>query len=127
MTTRPALSFVQKSTLTVFGILVATGFLTSLAQTALAQTPNSSQPTDIFQDQDRNDPFSSRSSNQAGSMLDIVNRAILGPGRSAQEFNQDQKESLDDAANQFRTLQQQRLRNQQTEAPATTQPTGGVR
>ncbi|UBF27565.1 hypothetical protein K9N68_06455 [Kovacikia minuta CCNUW1] len=114
--------FIRKPTVALFSVLVAAGSLVGLAQETLAQTPGS-KPADIFQDPNQSDPFSSRGGNQSGSMLDIVNRAILGPSRSAQEYGEEQRESLDDAAVQFRKQQQERLQNRPSGGTETPSPT----
>ncbi|MGA7934757.1 MAG: hypothetical protein WCA35_14530, partial [Kovacikia sp.] len=82
MTNSPTLSFIRNQTFVFLSLLVTTGFVAGLAPKTLAQTPGS-KPADIFQDQTQSDPFSSRGNGQAGSMLDIINRAILGPSRSS--------------------------------------------
>jgi hypothetical protein len=120
MTNGPAL-FIKKPVFACLSVLLTTGCLIGLAPQAFAQTTDS-KPSDIFQDQNQTDPFSSRGTGQAGSMLDIVNRAILGPSRSSQEYGEAQRENLDDAAAQFRKQQQQRLQNQQPEGTATPVP-----
>jgi hypothetical protein len=121
MTNGSALSFIKKPAFAFLSVLLTAGCLMGLAQQAFAQTTDS-KPSDIFQDPNQNDPFSSRGNGQAGSMLDIVNRAILGPSRSSQEYGEAQRENLDDAAAQFRKQQQQRLQNQQPEGATTPAP-----
>lgn len=100
------------------------GLLTLGIQAASAQissptlsSPSSISPLDPLGN-NRPDPFSSRGDDQAKGVMDLINRAVLGPSRSADEFNVDQQESLDSATAEFRKLQLERLRGQQQAAPA---------
>jgi hypothetical protein len=88
-----------------------------LSTTALAQigTP---QPLADFQDKDNPDPFSSRGGGQADSMFNLIHRAIQGPTKSVDEFNSEQRESLDSAAEEFRARQAELLRGNPTASPA---------
>jgi hypothetical protein len=88
---------------------------------AIAQVTNA-QPLQDWQtttDGSR-DPFSTKSDgNAASSMFDMIHRANLGPTRSVGEFTDEQEESLDAAAAEFRRLQQQRLQSPSGVVPAT--------
>lgn len=61
-------------------------------------------------------------------IFDLVHRAMMGGNRSLDDFSNEQQGNLNDAAAQFRALQQQRLKNQQQtpaatpEAPAASTP-----
>jgi hypothetical protein len=83
---------------------------------ASAQT-GTPQPLEDFQTQNKTDPFSSRGNGQADGIFDLIHRAIQGPSRSLDEFNSEQKESLDTAAADFRAQQRQRIQNQQSPVP----------
>ena len=101
----------QKS---ILGIVASMSFVSLLIpQLAKAQsTPvNSStrvNPLQDFQPQE-GDPFSSRNDNPTGSLFDLIHRAQLGNARSAEEFNTEKNQSLNDAAAEFRKKQQQRI------------------
>jgi hypothetical protein len=68
-----------------------------------------------------NDLFSNRGDRTNG-IFDLMHRAVLGPGKSLDEFNAEQAESLDAATAAFRTQQQQQLKGQPAAAPATVAP-----
>lgn len=89
--------------------LVASLSLCSLLipQDAKAQSTEVN-PLQDFQPQE-GDPFSSRNDNPTGSLFDLIHRAQLGNSRSAEEFNSDKNQSLNDAAAEFRKKQQQRI------------------
>ena len=82
-----------------------------IPQLAKAQSTDVN-PLQDFQPQ-QGDPFSSRNDNPTGSLFDLIHRAQLGNSRSAEEFNTDKNQSLNDAATEFRKKQQQR-----TQAPS---------
>lgn len=92
-----------------------------LSHPASAQV-NPIQPLQDFQNPDNPDPFSSRGDGRASGIMDMINRTVLGPTRSLDEFSADQQESLDSAAEQFRIEQMKRLRNQGQAAPETPVP-----
>ena len=78
-----------------------------IPQLAKAQSTDVN-PLQDFQPQ-QGDPFSSRNDNPTGSLFDLIHRAQLGNSRSAEEFNTDKNQSLNDAATEFRKKQQQRI------------------
>ena len=78
-----------------------------IPQLAKAQSTDVN-PLQDFQPQ-QGDPFSSRNDNPTGSLFDLIHRAQLGNSRSAEEFNTDKNQSLNDAAMEFRKKQQQRI------------------
>ena len=78
-----------------------------IPQLAKAQSTDVN-PLQDFQPQ-KGDPFSSRNDNPTGSLFDLIHRAQLGNSRSAEEFNTDKNQSLNDAATEFRKKQQQRI------------------
>ena len=82
-----------------------------IPQLAKAQSTDVN-PLQDFQPQ-QGDPFSSRNDNPTGSLFDLIHRAQLGNSRSAEEFNTEKNQSLNDAATEFRKKQQQR-----TQAPS---------
>lgn len=103
----------------LIGGLITTG----ISHTALAQitTPQSIQD---LQNPERSDPFSNRGGSQNNGFLDLIHRAVLGPSRSLDEFNSEQRESLDSAAAEFRAKQKERLQTQPPAGP--TNPTPAV-
>jgi hypothetical protein len=92
----------------------------SIATTVFAQT-TTPQPLADFQEQDNKDPFSSRGSGQGSSMFNLIHRAIQGPSKSAEDFNSEQQENLDSAAEEFRARQMELLRNKPL-VPSATPP-----
>lgn len=80
-----------------------------IPQLAKAQSTDVN-PLQDFQPQ-QGDPFSSRNDNPTGSLFDLIHRAQLGNSRSAEEFNTEKNQSLNDAAAQFRKKQQQRIQS----------------
>ncbi len=100
----------------VLGIIASMSLFSLLVpQNAQAQSTDVN-PLQDFQPQ-QGDPFSSRNDNPTGSLFDLIHRAQLGTSRSAEEFNADKNQSLNDAAAEFRKKQQQRI---QTPTPANT-------
>ncbi len=95
----------------IFSALVASMSLFSglIPQLAKAQSTDVN-PLQDFQPQ-QGDPFSSRNDNPTGSLFDLIHRAQLGSSRSAEEFNTEKNQSLNDAAAEFRKKQQQRIQN----------------
>ncbi|WP_009633234.1 hypothetical protein [Synechocystis sp. PCC 7509] len=90
--------------------IAALGFFTLITpQLAKAQSTDVN-PLQDFQPQ-QGDPFSSRNDNPTGSLFDLIHRAQLGSSRSAEEFNTEKNQSLNDAAAEFRKKQQQRIQN----------------
>ncbi len=94
----------------IFSTLASISFFSLLIpQLAKAQSTNVN-PLQDFQPQ-QGDPFSSRNDNPTGSLFDLIHRAQLGTSRSAEEFNTDKNQSLNDAATEFRKKQQQRTQS----------------
>lgn len=92
----------------ILGIIASMGVSSLLIpQSARAQSTDVN-PLQDFQPQ-QGDPFSSRNDNPTGSLFDLIHRAQLGTSRSADEFNADKNQSLNDAAAEFRKKQQQRI------------------
>ncbi len=92
----------------VLGI-IASMSLSSLLIPQLARAQSKDvNPLQDFQPQ-QGDPFSSRNDNPTGSIFDLIHRAQLGTSRSADEFNAEKNQSLNDAAAEFRKKQQQRI------------------
>lgn len=93
--------FTALASMSLFSLLIP--------QLAKAQSTDVN-PLQDFQPQ-KGDPFSSRNDNPTGSLFDLIHRAQLGNSRSAEEFNTDKNQSLNDAATEFRKKQQQRIQN----------------
>jgi hypothetical protein len=97
----------------LFATAIASGLamVTALAPAA-AQFGNSA---DALKDPNQqNAPFSNSGSSTNG-IFDLIHRAVLGPGKSLEEFNVEQSESLDAATEAFRA--QQRAKLGQTATP----------
>ncbi|QZZ18925.1 hypothetical protein J5X98_15895 [Leptothermofonsia sichuanensis E412] len=109
---------VKKQNLMVLGLLASAGLTTGTMAPASAQFAPS-QPFDNPQNAERTDIFSNRGGNQSSGMMDIIHRAIQGQGRSLEEFNEDKRENIDSAAQEFLRLRQQRLSNPSVPAPVT--------
>ena len=92
----------------VLSVIASTSLFSLLVpQLAHAQSTDVN-PLQDFQPQ-QGDPFSSRNDNPTGSLFDLIHRAQLGTSRSAEEFNAEKNQSLNDAAAEFRKKQQQRI------------------
>ncbi|WP_045055228.1 hypothetical protein [Aliterella atlantica] len=97
----------------VLGTVASIGvFSLLLPQSAWAQSSTDVNPLQDFQNNDQNnDPFSSRNEDSMNSVFDLIHRAQLGTNRDASEFNAEKTQSLDAAAAEFRKQQQQRLQS----------------
>ncbi len=84
----------------------------ALASSASAQAANGADALKDFNQPDSN-PFSNRDNSSRG-VLDLIHKAQLGAGKSVEEFNAEQAESLDAATAAFRAQQRQQLSNRQT-------------
>jgi hypothetical protein len=82
-----------------------------LPQATLAQLTNAQPLQDWQSPEGSRDPFSGKADGSAASfgVLDMIHRANLGGLRSASEFNEEQEESIDAAADMFRKEQLRRL------------------
>lgn len=122
MVTKQGLVGMKAQWTVAVSLLVGMGVVAiGLSQPASAQL-STVQPLQDFQNPDNPDPFSSRGNGQASGVMDLINRTLLGPTRSLEEFSADQQESLDSAAEQFRAEQMKRLRNPGQVAPETPAP-----
>jgi hypothetical protein len=103
-----------------FSLGTALSFLCVGESATLAQVanPNESQP---FQSNEVDSLGGSTFGNSLNP-FDLIHRNNMGPGRSANEFSSDMHKSLDDAAAEFRRLQQERWQNQQIEPAASATP-----
>lgn len=105
----------------VLGTLVSIGAASLLIpQSAWAQSSTDVNPLQDFQNNDQNnDPFSSRNEDSMNSVFDLIHRAQLGTNRDAAEFNAEKTQSLDAAAAEFRKRQQQRIQSPNPVQPVT--------
>ncbi|MGF1567932.1 MAG: hypothetical protein ACFCVD_07655 [Nodosilinea sp.] len=55
---------------------------------------------------------SSAGLDDSGSVLDLIHRAVLMNGLSISDFNRQQRQHIESEANNFRTLQQEAIRQQ---------------
>lgn len=100
----------------IFGIIASASLFSLLIpQLAKAQSTQINPSTQVnplqdFQPQ-QGDPFSSRNDNPTGSLFDLIHRAQLGSSMSAEEFNTEKNQNLNDAAAEFRKKQQQRIQS----------------
>jgi hypothetical protein len=109
--TKLALSFLAGSAFAAF----------VLPQPTSAQLTDS-QPLQDWQNPESNrDPFSGKGDGADGAfdVFNMIHRANLGPTRSLGEFSEEQQESLDAAAAEFRKQQQQRLQSPNGVVPVT--------
>ncbi|MBD2181454.1 hypothetical protein H6S82_07890 [Planktothrix sp. FACHB-1355] len=121
---------VKKFTPIVLGLLAGTTVVPfAFPQTTLAQTLDR-DPSQDFQRQEDNSSFYGGGTGQGFSVFDLIHRANLGQNRSPEEFSTEQRQSLDDAAEQFRAKQREQLQIPQNQAvpgnsaaPVTTPPT----
>ena len=112
-------------TVLMIGIAAGCGTMLNVLSAAAQMSP--SQPLQDLQNPDKSgDPFSSRSSNPLGNVMDLIHRSVLGPSRNLDEYTADQQESLDAAAAEFRAKQAERLHQAQptsaVDAPVTASP-----
>lgn len=106
-----ALVSVKNFTRLAIGLLAGTAAVPLvLTQPTLAQFTNS-QPLQDWDNQESRDPFSGKTDggNASFSVMDMIHQSKLGPSRTLDEFREEQEESLDDAAAQFRRQQRERL------------------
>ncbi|MBW4574344.1 MAG: hypothetical protein KME08_03580 [Aphanothece sp. CMT-3BRIN-NPC111] len=101
---------------TSLGVLAGMGVASCLLpQPSLAQSAYPSSSDNL--NEGNNNPFSSRYDDSGFSPLDMIHRAQLGTLRSFDEFNSEQSESLNNAADEFRRQQIERLRQQNQVSP----------
>lgn len=103
-------------------ILAEIGLLSVLSM-AMVHPVNAQSATDLNQgsaNQESSDFFSNRENNGIDSMLDLIHNANFGSIRTQEQFRQDQQQSINSAAQEFRDRQQQLLRQSQTINPPTT-------
>lgn len=106
----------------VFGVLAGMGVLSSLLpQAILAQStltpPGEVKPSDTFQNEQNTDPFSRSDNGSSFGVLDLIHRATLGNTRDLNEYSIEQRQNINTAADEFRRLQLERLRNQNQASP----------
>jgi hypothetical protein len=98
----------------ILGIVASISFVSLLmpqlvkAQSTPVNSSTQVNPLQDFQPQE-GDPFSARNDNPTGSLFDLIHRAQLGSSMSADEFNTEKNQSVNDAAAEFRKKQQQRI------------------
>lgn len=100
----------------------AFGIISSLGQSTLAQSVNSSQGTN-YQNNEQNGLGGGTFGNSFNP-LDLIHRSNLSRSRNMGEFDQDTQNNLTSEADKFKKLQQERLLRQeqlqtQPSAPAT--------
>jgi hypothetical protein len=99
-------------------LLVGAGIgvtLVSVASPAIAQLSNSASVLGDVNQQNK-DPFSnpSGSNSSVNGIFDLIHRAALGSGKSSEEFDAEQSESLDAATEAFRAQQKAQLNRPQS-------------
>lgn len=110
---KPQPALFRAATATLLGFLaIGTAFVA--AQPVLAQESGAGDPLLVnpLAGDGTSDPFSSRGSGQMNGLFDLIHRANFGSGRSLSDFRQDQQESIDSAASDFRSRQQMLLQQQ---------------
>jgi len=103
-------------------ILAEIGLLSMLSM-AMVQPVNAQSATDLNQgsaNEESSDFFSNRDNGGINSMLDLIHNANFGSIRTQEQFRQDQQQSINSAAQEFRDRQQQLLRQSQSTNPPTT-------
>lgn len=106
----------------ILGILAGIGFtLSFLPQKTLAQfDPNptgEARPADTFKNQDNTDPFSGGDNGSSMGVFDLIHRAQMGNIRDMSEYSGEQGQNIQSAAEKFRQMQLNRIRNQNQVAP----------
>lgn len=108
----------------VLSSIAAAGIGLTLCQTALAQTGAATlQDNPQSGDNYSTDPFSGQGGGQANGVNQLIQRALSAPSISDEEFLQQQQESLNSEASDFRVRQQELLRQQNQPPQAQPQPT----
>ncbi len=102
---------------------ITSTFVAALAIMASFSQPAFSQTNDIDEDAVGFPSFSSDASQFRGSLnpLDLIHRSRLGNDRSAEQFQEDSNQNLDNAADDFKR-QRQLLLQQQLESEANSNP-----
>lgn len=108
---------IQSISLVGLGVLLGLG---SAMPAAIAQS-TTVQPLEDFRPDRSSGDLTGRGAGQISGVHDLIHRAMQG-GRSLDEFRDEQQENLDSAADQFRTQQLQRLRNQPQANPSPIAP-----
>jgi hypothetical protein len=104
--------FTQLLSSTTVGVLAGISILGCLLpKPTLAQTATTQQPLVDFNNQESQDLFSGKNNGNSFGVFDLINRAQLGTTRDLNDYTNDQRENLNDAAAKFRLQQLQRLRN----------------
>lgn len=91
-----------------------------LSQSSLAETYGDPQSDTNFKNQNERDSFTG-SSNGSLNMFDMMHKANFN-NRPMEEFATEKRQNVNDAADQFRTLQLQRMRMGNTAQPNNTVP-----
>lgn len=116
----------NKKTGIILSILASTGVTTcllaspSFAQSNIYNVSGEARPEDTFKTQEGSDPFSTNSDNS--SVFNLIHRAQMGNLRDMSDFNSEQRQSIQSAADKFRQQQLDRIRkNNQNQAAPTSQ------
>jgi hypothetical protein len=94
-------------------ITVALGTLLLNTPSVCAQSLSTSTSDGNFQSNEY-DTTSGGSFGNSFNPLDLIHRANMSNGRDSQEFGQDSAENINNAAAEFKKLQLERLKNQQS-------------
>lgn len=103
-------------------VLTGIGLL-SMLSTTMVQSVSAQSATDLNQGsttEESTDLFSNRNNDGMNSMMDLIHNANFGTIRSQEQFRQDQQQSINSAAQEFRDRQQQLLRQPQDASTVTT-------
>ena len=99
--------------------LAIASLVLSLLQPAIAQEASADLlEDDSFSGDNGSDPFAGNSGGSTG-MFELFHRANLSGDRSIHEFNREQEQNINTAAEDFRTRQLELLRQQQNPADGT--------
>lgn len=104
--------YVKVFTKLALGCLAGSAFAAFMLPQPTSAQLTDAQPLQDWQNPESNgDPFSGKGDGGEGpfDVFNMIHRANLGPTRSLGEFSEEQEESLDAAAAQFRQQQQLRL------------------
>ena len=113
------LSWIMLGTLVGIGVVPLLLAQPTLAQ---AQLPENNPLKDLQTRDAGTDPFSSSGNSQSSSVFDLIHRATLGTTRSLDDFNLEQRTSINDAAALFRQKQLKSLQDRNKSTPANTTP-----
>jgi hypothetical protein len=106
----------KKMTKLTLTLTVGLGVIVGLGQASLAQSVNNTNEATPFPTNERDPLYGGDGS---FNPFNLIHNANFSTGRDASQFYQDTKENLNNATNDFKRLQRERLQNQSQPLEAT--------